>query len=224
MNWDARISTFVGRQKEMEELEKWALTPGFISVAWITGKAGMGKSRLAAEFASYMTEVYQWASGLVDLSKPNTFELGEKGLLIIIDHPEDNKERIRAFLQGLAEADRRAEKKKEKKIRVLFISRHKFGVWPSIIFEAGAESLTHPFPVELRDFSFEAANEIYFSALFKASELGGKPDPSTNGSAREAWFQNSGKNRRPQYAIAAGSLQGAFPRGKSTQTGRQKNY
>jgi tetratricopeptide (TPR) repeat protein len=211
LSWHSGISRFVGREKEMEELGKWALSPNPVSAKWITGKSGMGKSRLAAEFSTHMAEKHDWASGFVNLDEPNTCALEKAGVLIVVDHPEERKESVKELLQGLVDIDQKMLVENGKKIRVLFLSRHKFGDWQPIIFETGAEALIDPFPIELPDLPPNSTKEIYHSSFSKVFELSGTQGHPVPEGSTEAWIEQSKDNRRPQLIVAAAVLGALFP-------------
>ena len=86
LNWHTRISEFAGREKEISELKRWAVSGPDVSVKFLTGAGGAGKSRLAAEFASGL-QSKDWAAGFVNLRKPTSFPLMSEGTLLVIDYP-----------------------------------------------------------------------------------------------------------------------------------------
>ncbi len=50
LNWQSQVSAFAGRGTELEELGRWVTNEPSVSVKFITGEGGVGKSRLAAQF------------------------------------------------------------------------------------------------------------------------------------------------------------------------------
>ncbi|NTW49710.1 MAG: ATP-binding protein, partial [Chlorobiales bacterium] len=48
LSWHTQISEFAGREDEMTALQEWAASEPKISVKFVTGEGGTGKSRLAA--------------------------------------------------------------------------------------------------------------------------------------------------------------------------------
>ncbi len=89
LSWHGEISQFVGREEELEELESWAFENRNISIKFIIGEGGTGKSRLAAEFAKILNGK-GWNAGFIDLRKPQSFKIYREGALLIVDYPEEN--------------------------------------------------------------------------------------------------------------------------------------
>ena len=56
LSWHTRISEFCGRDKEIELLTEWVHSPLNVSIKFVSGQGGVGKSRLAAEFAEILQE------------------------------------------------------------------------------------------------------------------------------------------------------------------------
>ena len=211
LSWHSGLSPFIGRDKEMGGLEKWALSPQPVSAQWITGAGGIGKSRLAAEFSDHMMEKHDWACGFVELCDPKAFALDKKGLLIVIDYPEEKKESVQELLLALVDIDQKMPAGKGQKIRVLFLSRQKFGDWQQSIFETGAEALVNPVPLELSELSCNSAKEIYTSSVFETSKIMGKQGCPIREGLAESWVQQSKENGRPQFIVAAAVFSAIFP-------------
>jgi len=211
LRWSSGISRFGGRDREMKELENWALSPDPVSVKWITGAGGMGKSRLAAEFCIRMAEMHDWACGFEDPDEPNDFPLEQRGILVVIDNPAYKKESVKALLQGVAEIDLKMPVEKGKKIRLLFLSGQKYGDWQPIISEAGAEALVSPFPLELVNLPFTAAIEVFASTFTGACALIGSPEPALAEEAAATWINQAKENSRPQFIVAAAVFRALFP-------------
>lgn len=210
LSWQAGISSFAGRDKELRTLEEWALSPKPVSAQWVIGKNGMGKSRLAAEFATRMTERHGWASGFVDLFKPTVLPLDTEGILIVVDHPEENKERVTQLLQGMADIDP-IMREKGGKIRVLLLSRQSFSDWQQTIFETGTEILVSPAPLELPDLESDSARQIYHTSFSAALKLTGRQEQPDTENAAEAWTHRSRENRRPQILVTAAVFNAYYP-------------
>jgi len=113
LQWRARITEHKGRDIELKELNEWVNNNSEISIKFITGDGGVGKTRLAAEFADSL-QVENWAAGIVDLSQKKSFILNKKGSLLIIDYPEINKESVKALFDDLSKLS------EHPKLRILF--------------------------------------------------------------------------------------------------------
>ena len=62
LTWHSAISQFKGRDQQMAELEQWAYDGPTISLKFVAGPGGVGKSRLAAEFAKHLQN-RGWSAG-----------------------------------------------------------------------------------------------------------------------------------------------------------------
>ena len=67
LNWSAGLSDFVGFDRQMQELREWAVNGPQVSLKFLIGEGGTGKTRTAAEFAKSLSEK-DWDAGFVDLS------------------------------------------------------------------------------------------------------------------------------------------------------------
>ncbi len=84
--WQSRYAPMVGRDSEQSALLEWALSGNDSRARVLVGAAGAGKSRLAAEVASFL-EGQGWAAGVVEWNDDVVWRLGEAGTLVIVDEP-----------------------------------------------------------------------------------------------------------------------------------------
>ena len=116
LSWHTKISKFSGRDAEIGELTAWAYSSQNVSVKFVTGDGGVGKSRLAAEFAERLQKS-DWSAGFVNLNSPLTFKMKRDGTLLVIDYPEENRAAVEEFLRSLTFIGSPG------RMRVLFLSR-----------------------------------------------------------------------------------------------------
>ena len=116
--WDCKITKMVGRDRELELLDDWLNSKPKASIKIIEGGAGVGKTRLAFEFAS-TAENNGWAAGCVDLNSSHSWRVGTKGVLIIIDYPEESPEVVRSFVSSI-----KIMQEHKKKIRIILLTRN----------------------------------------------------------------------------------------------------
>ncbi|MBD3232244.1 MAG: hypothetical protein GF315_00815, partial [candidate division Zixibacteria bacterium] len=142
MSWKTKLSTFSGRQEELENLKKWISSESAISVKFLTGEGGAGKSRLGAYFAEMLNE-QKWTAGFINLRNPLSFPLAQNGTLLLVDYPEENHQPVNELLNDLAKLP------PDHKIRVLFLTRRSIYDWMDKIGDSNAIDLMDMAPIHL---------------------------------------------------------------------------
>ncbi|WP_419786524.1 tetratricopeptide repeat protein [Pseudodesulfovibrio sp.] len=220
LSWRSRISDYAGRDETLAELIEWANTDkNPISLKFITGPGGVGKSRLAAELAQMLIKADKWEAGFYHLDDPWDAPLGEVGTLFIIDYPEQNPEKVDDVLRVLATLPKNGLPKNYR-LRILFLTRTSPAEWEERIDDAGASGkLDQSVPLQPLEISEADALNICRSAAHKAfAWVNGedKPIPSQlNFSQAEVtdWMGKDaqGFRRRPLFLVAAGIHAALFP-------------
>ena len=196
LSWHTRTSEFKGRDEELAELLSWAKDSRRISVKFITGPGGAGKSRLAAEFAT-MLQSESWAAGFVDLRKPQTVRGHPEGMLLIVDYPEEHRSAVKELFQALAKLQN------VKRLRVLFLTRQQISNWKDDIQDARVESLTDMKPIRLAGLDGVHAHEVYLSASDKIGETLDSKWKPINQEALSAWLDEAPENDLALFIVAA---------------------
>ena len=176
LSWRTRISTFCGRDDEIKELYNWATSDPAMSIKFIIGESGVGKTRLAAEFAEKLM-AEKWSAGFLDVKTSVLFEMNRKGTLLIIDYPEAHLAEVIEFLSSLSGLG------SIHRLRILFLTRQAFECWQEILYDCKVITKTDHKSVFLRRIEGENARfEIFSSALEKtckklnSSALGWQPN------------------------------------------------
>ncbi|MEO1405876.1 MAG: tetratricopeptide repeat protein [Pseudomonadota bacterium] len=190
------IEDLVGRENDKKAVLDWAQDPAKkSSVRLISGPGGSGKTRLAAQVAKELAK-RGWSAGFLraDLSRQPMISVSQKGLLLIVDYPEERSEQIERLLADVRETYRRP-------IRILLLSRfeaserrNRPGTELSKIAEL---SLEQPGGVE-----GASAAELVCAAANALAELMKNDLPPLEGA--EAWVNQHYTHRLPLFAIAAG--------------------
>jgi hypothetical protein len=128
--WKTRLAPeLIGRDSEKQDLLGWARSDAKLSIRFLHGPGGAGKTRLAAELAMSLPG---WMAGFAPLEKQMRLSLSPKGLLAILDYPEASRQQVCALLR---EAGRLAEPPAP--IRLLLLSRRSLNEWwPDILTAA----------------------------------------------------------------------------------------
>ncbi|MBI5581651.1 MAG: ATP-binding protein, partial [Deltaproteobacteria bacterium] len=197
LSWHTRASEFKGRDEQMAALKRWANDARAVSIRFVTGAGGVGKSRLAAEFASELQKD-GWAAGFVDLKEPKSYESHSKNILIVIDYPEENQEDTRELLRKLAPL------RHEGRLRVLFLTRQEMSTWQNVIRDSRVETLVEMKPVHLSGIDAAAALEIYLSASQTAGEVFTSEWLGVDEEMISAWLKEAPENELPLFILAAG--------------------
>jgi hypothetical protein len=128
------VVPFTGRGSELEALEEWCLTGSAGLLRLVTGGGGAGKTRLALELRTRMTDRGWWCV-LVDEGAESEVTRRERAvapearLLLLVDYAE-----ARAGLEELLKAAVRDEGR----VRVLLLARHAGDWWQRLGSGAGA--------------------------------------------------------------------------------------
>ena len=95
LTWHGRLTRLLGREPELAALQRWVESSATVSVWILAGEGGIGKTRLAAEFAEKLRSK-KWSAGFVDLARFNdTASLSiEKATLLLVDYPEERPDQL----------------------------------------------------------------------------------------------------------------------------------
>ncbi|MGA9363500.1 MAG: tetratricopeptide repeat-containing protein [Bacteroidota bacterium] len=196
LSWHAEVSDFVGRQNEMKELSIWADESAAVSVKFVTGEGGVGKSRLVAEFATDRQK-REWSAGFVNPRKVQSFPLRKEGTLLVIDYPEES---YQAAVDLLADLGRLG---KSYRMRILFLTRREVSDWHQAIHDANAAPLVDKKPVAVHRLSKEASHKLFCSAQERAAGvLKTVPLPVSEDDLEE-WVRSAPENSRALFIVAA---------------------
>ena len=179
LSWHCKLSEFAGRDREMQELSRWVSGPEPVSIKFVCGEGGTGKSRLAAEFAEELRQA-NWSAGFVDLRKSQCFPLRKAGTLLVVDYPEENRRAVLELLKDLAATGM------EHRLRVLFLTRQHIDDWDEAIGDSNARSLADRVSVNLGRLNSAAAPEGRSCSLHRSRScrgLGRARDRSTTQSS-----------------------------------------
>jgi hypothetical protein len=196
LTWHTRISKFAGRDAEMTELRRWAVSEPAVALKFVTGDGGVGKSRLAAEFAAEL-QAEGWAAGFVDLRKPQSFRMHHAGTLLVIDYPEERRKEVADLLQDLSYLARGV------RLRVLFLTRRQVDDWLELVHDSNASPLLDVTPVTLGEIDGKAAHTVFSSAQEGSAEsFATEPIPVSIPDLAE-WAKMTPENHRPLFVVAA---------------------
>jgi tetratricopeptide (TPR) repeat protein len=121
---------FRGRRRELKLLADWRANESACSVLMISGSAGVGKSRLALEFASRLPE--EWTAGWLRTGAGGTVvsavrRCGEPAVILVDD--AEGRADVVELLDDLAELlDDLAKQHKSPEIRVVLLTRSYAGL------------------------------------------------------------------------------------------------
>jgi hypothetical protein len=163
LSWHTALSKFVGRDRELALLNKWARSEPALSVKFITGEGGIGKSRLAGELAKSLS-LSGWTAGFVDIRKSISIPLTQDGNLLIVDYPEENLAEVKELLRDLSALGRGI------RIRTLFLTRRPVEFWMPHIIDAGATTLLDTDLITLDSLPSAAAHSIFSDVQERTAE------------------------------------------------------
>ncbi|MDD2468909.1 MAG: tetratricopeptide repeat protein, partial [Desulfobulbus sp.] len=204
LSWRSRMSRFNGRDEEMDKLLAWAVSNHSISITFICGAGGSGKSRLAAEFASVLQQK-GWAAGFVPFSERKKYWAHSEGTLLVVDYPEEHLEIVAEFLRDVANL------RIAGKLRILFLTRQTIEEWNSVLKSTRTDTLTESEPIKLQQVSDIAVHEIFLSTAEKVGDKKETCWQPVDQEAMTAWREELPQNGLPLFILAAAVYNVIYP-------------
>jgi hypothetical protein len=188
----------IGREREKQHLLDWAASGAKLRIRLLTGPGGAGKTRLAAEFGQSLRDK-GWHAGFTPLETSVARPLSDKGLLLIVDYPEEWRLQIRALLQSPARIE-----SLQAPVRVLLLGREPMDRWRKDIEEAGAASRCDSYDVAVGPLETQAAVRLFRSAAARLAEDHRIGWPGLPDATIEAWVsRDPALHALPLYTTAA---------------------
>jgi len=219
---ELRATKLVGRDEDLAALRAWLDGPMPIAVQCRTGRAGIGKTRLAIELCE-RAEAAGWTAGFARADElQRSFDAQNltawrwsQPTLVVVDYAAAFARILRAWLEVLARPD--GEKPK---LRLLLLERHadaKLGWWadltrPGGLSGRGPDSLIDPAePVPMHSlYAVEHRRALLANAIAEAARVLEKPAPTlpapgTNPEFDRRLAENALGNE-PLYLVMAGRI------------------
>jgi hypothetical protein len=191
-------------------LRAWLSDPNGDAVQVISGDGGLGKTRLAAEFALEMRGVKapasassatpnaNWKAGFVS----NLDDVGEERALFsdecalcVIDYPEENPKALTRWIKALAAAG-----ENNKQLRLLLLSRH-FNAVKKLFEDCNHDQLLPTRPIQLQALGETDGFEILQQSLSRLAKLG-YPSVMVKPDAFKDWRQQNPLHQTPLFVLA----------------------
>jgi hypothetical protein len=199
LHWRFRLAPdLIGRGAEREHLLAWAKGDHWPRARLLTGPAGAGKSRLAAEVADRLREE-GWTAGFARLDRSAVLPVRRGGILLIADYPEERREQNRALLADLAALDQATAP-----VRVLLLSRRGVDWWQDDIDAAHAGDVCDAQAIELRPLADIDLRRLLRAAANRLADHLGQEVPSWADGAIDAWRERDARlHALPLFVMAA---------------------
>ena len=196
LKWNNRLSRLAGRDAEMAALVEWANDDDpRVKVHLLNGPGGVGKTRLAADFAEDRFSK-KWSAGFLpwDINAATVLDGTGAGVLLIVDNPEERTELVKGIIKSVSN-----DEQYDRPIRILLVSREDQAAWERVSnydlkrFSMTSLDSSGSLPVE-------EALRVVEEAVDILADEGNLPLPDT--AAAADWLAEHPLNRRPLYALA----------------------
>ena len=196
LSWHVALSTFVGRKAQLHELEQWADEPHTMSVKFIVGDGGSGKSRLAAQFCAQL-RADGWSAGFVNISEHAMFKINRKGGLLVIDYPEEDFPSVEMFLSDLARSEYPT------RLRILLLTRNPDITWIRRLETSPSIDIVDTSPIYIGAMPAVELFDVFQNVLEAVSQQNDTNPLPLSLSAFSDWVSLSPENAIPLFVTAA---------------------
>ncbi|MBF0306259.1 MAG: tetratricopeptide repeat protein [Alphaproteobacteria bacterium] len=197
LEWRSELSTrLFGRDGAMDELEGWARDGKKRAFRILSGPGGIGKSRLAAHVARGL-KTNGWTAGFAVADSDRLPEIRGKGLFLILDYPEERRERTATLIRLALESPTK------KPIRLLLLSRESYDYWSDLIGDTHARALWSKADLDLAALSGDEAADLVFGIFDRLARHLMKPHPPIDRAAILEWYGRDKQHALPLFASAA---------------------
>ncbi len=200
LSWQVRLTPTFGRERELAHISDWIRHTRSPRIRFISGLGGAGKTRLAAETADRFRQE-GWSAGLWRLDRPAILPLREKGLLLIVDYPEEQRAMLHALLRDLSTLESTPAP-----IRLMLLSRQPFEWWRDVIDAAGASQIVDHQNIALESLTEDAAAELFKAASDRLSEHYGRTVEPRSESEIRRWIAQDGSTHTLPLFVSAAAI------------------
>ena len=196
LEWRTQLTPLIGRELEHKQLRKWADERHALSFKVIQAEGGVGKTRLAAEFAQSLLDTRRWKGGFVSLA---TFERAERlawqrNTIIVVDYPEHSPERLTQLIAAAKEGLHAANK--NQKLRILLLCRSQEAV-NDLLSQQGATSFLSN-PILLGELAGKGNLNLLNQSLSKLAPNA----PSVTQQEFQVWLDQSSLHKTALFVVA----------------------
>jgi tetratricopeptide (TPR) repeat protein len=198
LSWRTCLSNFVGFDDQMDELRGWAMSVPQVSLKFMVGEGGTGKTRGAAEFARSLQCQEKWAAGFVDLRKPQSYGLSRKGNLLLVDYPEEQESAVAELLKDLVGLGSDCPR-----LRVLLMTRRSIDHWYDVVTDSKANTVVDMRPVLMQGLGPADAYKAFCSAQNRAAKHRKTTPVPVSEEQLADWLKLTPENDRALFVVAA---------------------
>lgn len=215
LRWDYNSETsFVGRDTELDRVLAWAESDSRdVELRLISGGAGVGKTRLAAEAAKILRS-RGWSAGFLprQTKQIDVVSHQDKGLLLIVDYLEERLELVEGLCERISDIG-----ETPLPIRILFLSRGKFENLPPV-FRLVGHRIGRQEIAALETLRLEDCLKLAKSVSDRLSIVLDRM-PADDLSEVEEWLKRDKRHQTPLMAQSVGIASVVLPQDIGGSTG-----
>ncbi len=202
VHWESGLTRdLVGRDDQLDDLMTWALAGESREqprVRFLVGPGGSGKTRLAFEAMRKLGEL-GWTGGFVSPGQTWTIPVGDGGIVLVLDYPEERRRETALLLRSVAGIS-----EPKAPLRIVLLSRQAPNDWDTELSEGHARKLLSRQPIETSDLSNHDTTKLFEDAYTSLASHLGREQLTPPTEAFQAWIETDAPLRRlPLFTIAA---------------------
>lgn len=196
LSFEIRMVRLLEREEELRECQEWLHSGPRVRIRFVTGPAGSGKARFAAELATSLSS--EWSKLVAQGPWPSSESIrgaGQSKILVVVDRPERDPPLLAAVVDTIQSLTSHT-------FRLIVLSRQPYSRWLQQSAAAYRTTSFEQTETEMRPLSTVAAISVCLDTWARVHDTYGNAPPAIDRRTLGEWLSRSPDRRVPMTVLS----------------------